>query len=160
MADSAKGSAAFKLVASLLLTFGTGALGALASQNAGEVYAMLQKPAFAPPAWVFGPVWGALYLLSGLAFWRVWRRDGEKAKGALSAFLLQLAFQVLWSVLFFALGLHFAAFVCLLLLLLYLLLAAVRFFRADRAAGFLLLPLLLWVTYAGVLQVFLLFAGN
>src|SRR5689334_9738724 len=80
-----------------------GGVGALATRHAREFYAGLVRPAWAPPGWLFGPVWTALYLLMGVAAWLVWRRVGwSGARGALTLFLVQLACNALWSWLFFA----------------------------------------------------------
>lgn len=159
-AECSRGRSAALLLCALLLTLGAGALGAWLSRGAPEIYANLPRPAFAPPAWLFGPVWGALYLLGGLALWRVWRRGGPGAGPAALYFLLSLMFQVLWNALFFRFGLHVAAFVCLLILLAYLAVAVARFFRAEKAAGFLLLPMLLWTLFAGALQACILLLGG
>lgn len=157
---AARWRSASLLLCALLITFGAGVLDAGLSQGAPEVYANLPKPAFAPPAWVFEAARSALCLLGGLALWRVWRRGGPGAGPAALYFLLALSFQVLWSALFFRFGLHFAAFVCLLVLFAYLAVAVVRFFRAERAAGLLLLPLLLWAAFACVLQAAILLLGG
>jgi benzodiazapine receptor len=116
-------------------------------------YAALAKPAWSPPAWVFGPAWTVLYILMAVAAWMVWRRGGWRAqRGALGLYLVQLALNALWTPLFFGLqnpGLAFAEIV-----LLWLALAAtlVAFFRVDRWAGCLLVPYLLWVTFAAALN--------
>jgi len=116
-------------------------------------YAALAKPAWSPPAWVFGPAWTVLYILMAVAAWMVWRRGGWRAqRGALGLYLVQLALNALWTPLFFGLqnpGLAFAEIV-----LLWLALAAtlVAFFRVDRWAGCLLVPYLLWVSFAAALN--------
>ncbi len=89
------------LAAWLLAAFAAGALGAVASVDAASFYAQLSKPSWAPPAWVFGPVWSALYVLMGIAAWLVWRSPGLKAV-PLGLFSVQLVANALWSWLFFA----------------------------------------------------------
>src|SRR5512147_1561698 len=85
----------------LLAAFAAGAVGAVASVDAASFYAQLSKPSWAPPAWVFGPVWSALYALMGVAAWLVWRSPGPKGV-PLGLFGAQLAANSLWSWLFFA----------------------------------------------------------
>ena len=89
------------LVGCLLAAFSAAAVGAVASVDAPQFYAQLSKPSWAPPPWLFGPVWSALYALMGVAAWLVWRSPGPKAI-ALSLFTAQLAANALWSWLFFA----------------------------------------------------------
>lgn len=141
------------LVGWLLLTFAAAAIGAVGSAEAGTFYQQLVRPHWAPPAWLFGPVWSALYMLIGVAAWMVWRRHGFKGAGAaLTLFIAQLSANALWSWLFFAWhqgGLAFAE-----VLVLWALIAAtvVSFWRLrERAAALLLLPYLAWVTFACVL---------
>ena len=136
----------------LLLTFATAAIGALASTNAGPFYSELTRPSWAPPGWLFGPVWSALYALMGVSAWLVWRTRGfTGARGALLLFIAQLAANALWSWLFFVWrqgGLAFAE-----ILLLWCLIAAtvISFWRISNLAAALLMPYLAWVTFASAL---------
>ncbi len=136
----------------LLLTFATAAIGSVASIQAAEFYAQLTRPEWAPPAWLFGPVWSALYLLMAISVWLVWRQAGfATAKKALLLFLAQLAANALWSWLFFAWRLGAAAFAEILLLWCLIVATVVTFWRVNRLASALLLPYLGWVTFAAVL---------
>jgi tryptophan-rich sensory protein len=140
------------LVAWLVVTFVAAAVGAIASMDASTFYAQLVKPAWAPPAGVFGPVWSVLYLLMGVAAWLVWRqRPAERVDGALGLYLVQLAANALWSWLFF--GWHQGALAFGEVLLLWVLIAvtAGAFWRIHRLAGVLLLPYLAWVGFASAL---------
>jgi tryptophan-rich sensory protein len=137
------------LAASFLAAF----VGGAASVQAGPFYASLVQPAWAPPASVFGPVWTVLYALMAVAAWLVWRKGGFRAaRGALTLFLVQLAVNALWSWLFF--GWHRGALAFADILLLWLLIVAtmVAFWRTRPLAGALLLPYLLWVTFAAALN--------
>ncbi len=119
----------------------------------GEWYARLQKPAWNPPNWIFGPVWTALYTIMAVAAWLVWKRGGFAAQRlALSLFLLQLGFNALWSPLFFGLRNPGLAFADLVLLWLTLLAAAAAFWKTRWVAGALLVPYVAWVTFAGALN--------
>jgi benzodiazapine receptor len=127
-------------------------LGALASTQAKAFYAQLLRPTWAPPGWIFGPVWSLLFLLMGLAAWRVWRESGFRAaRLALSLFLLQLAANVLWSWLFFAWRRGALASLEILLLWGLILATLLAFRRVNRLAAWLLLPYLAWVTFATAL---------
>lgn len=137
----------------LALSFLAAALGSLASLRAGSFYADLERPAWAPPGEVFGPVWTVLYALMGIAAWLVWRRCGLRgARAALTLFLAQLAVNALWSWLFFAWQLGAASFADIVLLWLLLTATLIAFWRIHRLAGLFLLPYLLWVSYAGALN--------
>lgn len=136
----------------ILLVTLAGALGAVASASAADFYATLSRPAWAPPAAVFGPVWTVLYLGMGIAAWLVWRERGwARARGALGLFLLQLAINALWSWLFFAWRLGAAAFADILLLIALVVATMFAFARIRHAAAWLLAPYLAWISYAAVL---------
>lgn len=134
----------------MALTFVAAALGAAASVEAGSFYLSLLRPAWAPPPGVFGPVWSILYVLMGVAAWLVWRQRASRA--ALSLFVAQLALNALWSWLFFKWhhgGLAFADIAILWALIVATLIA---FWRIRPVAGALLIPYLLWVTFAAFLN--------
>lgn len=143
-----------KLLASMFLMLVVAVLGAVFSLNASEIYTSLNLPSFAPPAWVFMPAWIILYGLMGLSFYRILMLDKNNpdVKSARSAFYIQLVFNVLWSILFFGMSLHIAAFIDILILLFYIVLTIVRFYKVDKTAAYLLIPYLLWVAFATVLN--------
>jgi len=127
--------------------------GAATASSVREWYPLLTKPAWNPPGWIFGPVWTALYLMMSVAAWRVWqRREQPGAPTALTLFFVQLALNALWSVLFF--GLRSPGFALAEIVALWICLVLVQraFWRLDRAAGWLWLPYLLWVSFAAVLN--------
>lgn len=134
----------------LLVVFVAAAVGAAASVDAPSFYAQLSKPAWAPPAGVFGPVWTVLYALMGVAAWLVWRSPGPK-RAALTLFGAQLAANALWSWLFFAWHRGALAGVEILVLLALIVAMIVAFWRISRLAALLMLPYLLWVSFASVL---------
>lgn len=136
----------------LLLAFAVAALGAVASVNAASYYGSLAQPSWAPPSWLFGPVWSVLYLLMGIAAWLVWRRGGwSNAPVALGLFIVQLALNALWSWLFFAWHQGALAFVDIVVLWLAIVATTIAFWRQRPLAGVLLLPYLAWVSFAAVL---------
>lgn len=137
----------------LLATFVAAAIGAAASLRAGAFYGQLVRPDWAPPAAIFGPVWTTLYLLMGISAWLVWRVGGfGAARSALALFLVQLAFNALWTWLFFGWQLGAAAFAEILLLWLLVLATLLAFWRIKPLAGALLIPYLLWVSFATALS--------
>ena len=141
------------LPAWLGLCFLTAAIGAAASVEAGPFYLQLLRPSWAPPAGVFGPVWTLLYALMGIAAWLVWRAGGFEAnRGALTLFLLQLLVNALWSWLFFGWHLGGLALADVLLLWGLILTTLLRFWPVSRLAAALLLPYLLWVSFATALN--------
>jgi tryptophan-rich sensory protein len=116
-------------------------------------FAQLAKPAWNPPAWVFGPVWTLLYAMMAVAAWLVWREGGWRAHGrALSLFLLQWVLNALWTPLFFGLHRPGPAFADIVALWMALAITVVCFGRVRRMAGVLLLPYLAWVTFAAALN--------
>jgi benzodiazapine receptor len=134
----------------LLAAFAAGALGAVASVDAASFYAQLSKPSWAPPAGVFGPVWTALYALMGVAAWLVWRSPGTR-RVPLALFGVQLAANALWSWLFFAWHRGALAAVEVLVLLALIVATVVAFWRISRLAALLLVPYVLWVSFASAL---------
>jgi len=147
-----RSTAVLGLATWLLISFAAAGLGGIASANAGAFYRELARPAWAPPAAVFGPVWSALYVLMGVAAWLVWRERGiGGARAALGLFLLQLATNALWSWLFFVWRQGALAFAEVVLLWVLIVATVVAFWRVRPLAGALLLPYLLWVSYASAL---------
>jgi tryptophan-rich sensory protein len=130
----------------------TAAIGAVASTQAGSFYRELIRPSWAPPAWVFGPVWSVLYFLMACAAWFVWREGGfAKNRRALGWFLAQLGANALWSWLFFAWHRGALAFVEILLLWGMIAMTWLAFRRVRPLAGWLLVPYRAWVTFAAAL---------
>lgn len=141
------------LIGWLSLSFLAAAIGGYASANAGTFYQQLARPGWAPPGWLFAPVWTALYLMMGLAAWLVWKQRGLRAaRGALTLFVTQLAANALWTWLFFAWQCGGLAFVEILLLWALILGTLIVFWRIRPLAGALLLPYLAWVTFAAALN--------
>lgn len=145
-------SQAFGLLGWLLVSFGAAAIGGFASANAGEFYGDLVRPSWAPPGWLFGPVWSVLYALMGVSAWLVWRARGfSDARSALFVFIVQLAANALWTWLFFVWRQGGLAFAEILLLWALILATIVLFWRVSRLAAVLLLPYLSWVSFASAL---------
>ena len=136
----------------LAASFAAGGIGAIASVSAGAFYGQLSQPSWAPPAWLFGPVWSVLYVLIGVAAWLVWRKHGfGRASNALWLFGAQLLANALWTWLFFVW--HFGALALFEIIVLWLLIAAtvLAFWRLERLAALMLLPYFAWVSFASAL---------
>lgn len=128
--------------------------GAVTSSSVTEWYPTLNKPSFNPPNWVFGPVWTTLYVMMGLAAWRVWRAaERDATRTPLVFFGVQLAVNLGWSVAFFGLRDPGLAVAVILALDLLVLATALLFRRFDGLAAVLLLPYLGWITFATVLNI-------
>jgi len=118
-------------------------------------YPTLVKPSFNPPNWLFPPVWTTLYILMGIAAGLIWNRiefEKEAVKRALLFFAIQLGLNALWSYLFFGFHNILLALVELVLLWLILYETYLSFKKINKIAGYLLLPYLAWLTFAGVLN--------
>lgn len=136
----------------LLLSFAAAAVGAVASVHAREFYAGLVRPSWAPPGWVFGPVWSVLYTCMGIAAWLVWKDAGfASVRKALGLFIAQFVINALWSWLFFAWHRGAWAFADIVVLWILIAWTALEFSRRRISAGVLLLPYLGWVTFATAL---------
>lgn len=143
-----------KLLLSLGLPLAVGGLAALLSGGGMAAFGSLNQPPLSPPGWLFPVVWTVLYLLMGYAAYRVWTSGGDPAevKKALSLYGLQLFVNFLWPIVFFRYQLRLAALFVLIVLWILILMTILAFSRLDEKAGDLLLPYLLWVTFAGYLN--------
>ncbi len=141
------------LLACLIVTALAAVIGGLGSAEAGTFYAQLDRPAWAPPGWLFSPVWTLLYLLMAIAAWQVWREQGlADAAWPLGLYAGQLAVNALWSWWFFAWQLGALAFVWILLLIILVLFTIGAFARVRVGAAGLLLPYLAWISFASALN--------
>jgi len=143
------------LVLFLLTCFGVAWTGAQVSPGiaSSNWYEQLNKPDWNPPGWLFGPVWTILYTMMAIAAWRIWRKLGFAAgKTELSWFAVQLLLNGLWSQLFFNAQNPGLAFVEILFLLSAIIATTIYFYREDRIAGYLMVPYILWVAFATVLN--------
>ncbi len=150
-----KGKDIIRFIVSVGVCELAGVLGALyTTPNIGTWYAFLAKPALTPPAWVFGPVWTILYLLMGIALFLVWkkRKGTAERKEAIGIFAIQLVLNVLWSVIFFGSHSPFPGFIAIVSLWLAIIAAIAAFAKISRGAGWILVPYLLWVTFAAYLN--------
>lgn len=140
-----------KLVISIIIPFIASAIGSLFTVSSIDSwYSSLVTPSFNPPNWIFGPVWTILYLLMGISLYLVWSKKVDVI--ALSVFGTQLVLNTLWSILFFGLHLPLVAFIEIIILWIAILANIIVFYRTSKEAAYLLMPYLIWVSFAAVLN--------
>ena len=146
----------FKLVTTIGVSLGAGVIGSLFTTPAVQSnwYLELVKPALNPPAWVFGPVWTTLFALMGIAAFLVWKKelDRRDVKIALGLFLGQLVLNTLWSIIFFGLHSPGGALIEIVFLWLAILATIIAFYKISKPAAWLLVPYILWVSFASYLN--------
>jgi len=142
------------LVIALVIPLGVGGLSALLTRKEMDAFSHLNQPPLSPPTWLFPVVWTILFLLMGLASWLVYRSDAPDGviRRALTVYGIQLGVNFLWSILFFNLKWYLFSFFWLLLLWGLILVTMILFFPIRKPAGWLLVPYVLWVTFAGYLN--------
>jgi benzodiazapine receptor len=145
-----------RLIVSIVVSQLAGGLGAIFTTPAIPTwYAGLNKPPFNPPNWVFFPVWTTLYTLMGIAAFLVWRKglQERRVREALTIFAVQLILNLAWTIIFFGLYSLFGAVIAIVFLWIAIVVNIVAFWRIFKAAGALLIPYILWVSFAGILNV-------
>ncbi len=141
------------LILFLAICLGVGGLGAIVTEKSVRTwYPTLRKLPGTPPSWLFGPVWTTLYVLMAISAWLLWRQYHWGARAALLIFFAQLALNLAWSGIFFGARMPGFAFAEIAILWLVILFNIYVFYRLDVLSAFLLIPYLLWVTYASYLN--------
>jgi tryptophan-rich sensory protein len=136
-----------------LIPLAVGGLSAWLTRNSMESFDNLTKPPLSPPGWLFPIVWSILFVLMGIASYLVLVSDKPaRSKTALTVYGIQLAFNFFWSIIFFNFEMYLFAFIWLMILWLLIILTTVLFWRIDKRAGYLMLPYLVWVTFAAYLN--------
>lgn len=125
-------------------------VGGLAAGSSSQTYRALDLPPFAPPSWLFGPVWTALYVMIAIAGWLAWRANAGPA--AIGLWIAQLVLNLAWTPLFFAADLYTVALVDIVVLLVAVLATIAAFWRASAVAGWLMVPYAAWVAFATALN--------
>ena len=144
-----------KLIVSLGICQGAGLLGSVfTTKSVSTWYLTIDKPSFNPPNWVFAPVWTFLFVLMGISLFLVWSLDKarDRKRKALIIFFIQLIFNILWSVVFFGLKSPLVGFIVIIILWILILITIIKFFKISKLAGWLLIPYILWVSFATVLN--------
>ncbi|MFB3897407.1 MAG: TspO/MBR family protein [bacterium] len=144
-----------KLIISIVICLSAGIIGAFFTQPAIPTwYATLNRPAFSPPNWIFGPVWTFLYITMGIAAFLIWQKGLKytPAKLAITVFIIQLILNSIWSIAFFGFKSPLAGLVVLILLWIAILATIITFYKISTWAAILLIPYILWVSFAGILN--------
>ena len=143
-----------ELAAAIALPLAVGGVSALLSKNGMKEFALLRQPPLSPPGWVFPVVWTVLYAMMGAASYEVYASDVHdiRRRRALTGYLSQLAANFLWSIVFFALEAHLAAFWLIVLLWLLIVVCMLMFYHISQKAGRLMIPYALWVSFAAYLN--------
>jgi benzodiazapine receptor len=145
-----------KLIFSILICQAAGIIGSFfTTSSISSWYSTINKPSFNPPNWIFGPVWISLYIMMGISLYLVWQKSGLQGisiKKAIIFFGIQLALNSLWSIIFFGAHSPMAAFFEIIVLWVFILLTLLEFQKISSPAGWLLVPYLLWVTFASILN--------
>ena len=147
-----------KLLTSVIGCLAVGFLGSFATTPAIPTwYQTLNKPIFNPPNWIFGPVWTTLYILMGISLYLVWKKGfkNKKNKDAINLFLIQLGLNFIWSFIFFGFKNPQLAFVNIILLWAAIFITILKFWKISKWATYLLIPYILWVSFASILNLFI-----
>lgn len=145
------------LIKNILLALGGGLLIGFLTRNSMIVYNNLKKPIFTPPSIIFPIVWTILYILMGIAAYRIYmnNKSGRDDKGAYFYYLIQLSINFLWSIIFFNFRLYGISFILIIVLVILIILTTIKFFKVDKIAGALMIPYILWVSFASMLTFFI-----
>jgi len=144
-----------KLIFSVFICLIAGFIGSFFTSPAISTwYATLQKPSFAPPNWVFFPVWTSLFIMMGISLFLVWQKgwDDKKVKTGIYIFAVQLVMNVLWSVAFFGFRSPLLGLMEIIILWITILATTLSFIKVSRTAAYLLVPYILWVSFAAILN--------
>jgi benzodiazapine receptor len=150
-----KGNEIMKLAISIIICLAAGFIGSIFTNRSIPIwYESLKKPSFNPPGWLFGPVWTALFILMGISLFLIWQKglNYNGVKIALIVFGIQLILNILWSILFFGLRAPLAAFIEIIILWILILMTILIFYPISKTAALLLLPYILWVSFASILN--------
>lgn len=143
-----------QLAISIMIPVLTGLLAGLLTRGGMEAFERMNKPLLSPPTWLFPIVWTVLYILMGVASYLAARHgtETEMIREALFTYYAQLFFNFVWPILFFNFQWYFAAFICLVVMWILIISTVVRFFKIDRLAAVLMVPYLVWTTFAAYLN--------
>ncbi len=141
------------MIVAILIPLVVGGLSALLTSGAMKDFEKVNQPPLTPPMWLFPVVWGILYVLMGIASYKIYTAEHSAgmAGNALLFYMLQLIFNFFWSIIFFGGKMYLFAFIWLLILLALIIITTVKFYRISKPAGLLMIPYIIWVAFAGYL---------
>ncbi len=143
-----------KLIFSIIFCQFAGIIGSIFTRDSIGWYYTLTKPMYRPPDWLFGPVWISLYLIMGIALYLIWKSGfrSSESRYPVIIFLTQLVFNTLWPIVFFGARSVSGGLIVIFILWILIFLTILSFQRVNRVAAYLLIPYILWVSYASVLN--------
>ncbi len=139
-------------IISAAISLGVGGISAFLSKDNMSIYSAVNRPALSPPSWLFPIVWTVLFVLMGIAAAIIWRSNGKELDSALIFYGFQLVFNFCWPLIFFNFRAFGIAFFWLLVLLVLIGITAIKFYKINKTAGWMMLPYFAWVSFAGYLN--------
>lgn len=139
-------------IISVAISLGVGGISAFLSKDNMSIYSAVNRPALSPPSWLFPIVWTVLFVLMGIAAAIIWRSNGKELDSALTFYGFQLVFNFCWPLIFFNFRAFGIAFFWLLVLLVLISITAIKFYKINKTAGWMMLPYFAWVSFAGYLN--------
>jgi len=149
-----------ELFVSILISLGVGALSGYLIKDSMSLFQALEKPPLTPPGWIFPVVWTILYVLMGISAYLIYISDSKEKTQALQIYAIQLMLNFIWSLAFFNMQAYLLAFVILVLLWISIVAMIRKFYKINPIAGKLQVPYLLWVTFAGYLNLAIYFLNK
>ena len=139
-----------------LITYSSSVIGGLVTTAFKEPwYSLINKPSFNPPSWIFAPVWTTLYLMMTIAIWFYWHSKNREMN-TIYIYFIHIVFNTTWSIVFFGLHQILLALIVLLILIFLIIILILRYKRVNLVSYYLMIPYLLWTTYALFLNINLL----
>ena len=149
-----------ELIVSIAISLGVGALSGYLTKDSMSLFQALEKPPLTPPGWAFPVVWTILYILMGISVYLIYISDSKEKVQALQIYAIQLMLNLFWSLVFFNMQAYLGAFIILILLWIYIIAMIKIFYEINPIAGKLQVPYLLWVTFAGYLNLAIYFLNK
>ena len=140
------------LIISLAISLGVGGLSSIITRESSEIYKNLNRPPLSPPSWVFPIVWTFLYILMGISSYIIYESNSNIKNKALTVYIIQLAVNFIWPILFFNLNMFLLSFIWIILLFVLILYTVVLFYEINPLAAYLQIPYILWIIFAGYLN--------
>ena len=140
------------LIISLAISLGIGGLSSIITRGSSEIYKDLNRPPLSPPSWIFPVVWTILYILMGISSYIIYESNSNIKNKALTVYIVQLAVNFIWPILFFNLEIFLFSFIWLILLLGLVLYMTLLFYQIKPLAAYLQIPYILWLIFAGYLN--------
>lgn len=142
------------LILNIIIAEGIGALSGYLSMTKEDGYSMIKRPVFSPPGWVFPIVWVILYFLMAVSAYRIMvlGKEGKDITKAITLYFTQLVFNFLWPIIFFKFNQYGISFIELIIMYIFILLTTFEFCRHDKKAAILMIPYIIWTTFAGILN--------